>query len=148
MKMECNCCGTWVHAECEELSEEDFRLLCSATKIDYVCSLCCPEKNWADTLRRHANQIFTEILAKLSEVENMPTSELDAICDKVNRNEYQNCGEFDTDIRQFSDRLSVTDSSILALVPWTETIQKKQPVPQQKISITAKVRNKTLTHKS
>ena len=136
--MECNCCGTWVHAECEELAEEDFRFLCATTKIEYVCSLCCPEKNWANTLRRRATQMFTEILAKLTDAEKMPSDELDAIRDKVNRNEYRNCAEFDTELRQFSDRLGVEDSSILSLLPWTE-IQKKDLVPQQKISIAAKV---------
>lgn len=138
MKMECNCCGTWVHAECEQLTGEDFRLLSTTTKIEYVCSLCCPEKMWANALRRHANQMFVEILAKFASLDCLPSDELDAINHKATRNEYRTCAEFYTDIRQLSNQLNVNEFELLSTMPWME-FKVNDIVPRPKISIAAKV---------
>lgn len=69
MKMECNCCGTWVHAECEELSGEDFRLLCNTKSIEYICSLCCPEKNWKIPISDKLSMTESNILSVVSWME-------------------------------------------------------------------------------
>lgn len=138
MKMECNCCGTWVHAECEQLSGEDFRLLCTMIKTEYVCSLCCPEKNWATSLRRHANQVFMDILAKLISLDSVSPDQLDTINQKASRNEYRSCAQFIDDIRRLSDLLTVNEFDLLSAMSWMES-KEIQIVPRQKISITAKV---------
>lgn len=139
MKIECNCCGTWVHAECEELSDEDFRFLCTTTDVEYVCSLCSPDKNWKNVLLRCANGMLREALAKIADMQTTSSSNIfEAINDKVIRNEYRDCAESCTDIRQLADKLSLTESTIFSLIPWMESKQR-QIVPRQKISITAKV---------
>lgn len=139
MKMECNCCGTWVHAECEELSDEDFRFLCTTKNVEYVCSLCSPDKNWKNDLLRCANGMLREALAKIADMQTTSSSNIfEAINDKVIRNEYRDCAESCTDIRQLADKLSLTESTIFSLIPWMESKQR-QIVPRQKISITAKV---------
>ncbi len=69
MKMECNCCGTWVHAECEELSGEDFRLLCNTKSIEYICSLCCPEKIWKIAISDKLSMTESNILSVVSWME-------------------------------------------------------------------------------
>lgn len=135
--MECNCCGMWVHAECEQLCEEDFRLLCSTSDVDYICSLCCPDKNWAISLWRHANRTFSEILAKY--LESMSSAELVAINDKANRSEYRSCAEFRADVRQLPDELGVTESDVLSAMPWVKCEGNPKNVVQ-KVTITAKVR--------
>lgn len=139
MKMECNCCGTWVHAECEGLSNEDFQFLCTTTNVEYVCSLCSPDKNWKNDLLHCANQMLRDFMAKIAEMHTKPSpNSLDAINDKVIRNEYRDCAEFCVDIRQLYEKLNITESSILSLIPWMQS-KEKEIVPRQKISITAKV---------
>lgn len=138
MKMECNCCGSWVHAQCEELPEEDFRLLCTSNSIEFVCRLCCPDKIWLKALRRHANQIFMEILAKLIGLDVVSTNQTDAISCKVSQNEYLNCSGFTSDVRQLVDQSNENQFDLVSLMPWIEA--KKKPIaPLNQVSVAAKV---------
>ena len=100
MKLECNCCGAWVHAGCEQLPEEDFRLLSASPKIEYICQLCGPEKIWLAALRHHLSSLYARVLADLTDQQAgcpVSSSQLNIISDKVARDEYKSCAEFSSD---------------------------------------------------
>lgn len=143
MKLECNCCGVWVHAGCEQLPEEDFRLLSASPKIEYICRLCGPEKIWLGALRHHLNSLYARVLADFADQQAVScpisSSQLDIISDKVARDEYKSCAEFSSDVRLLANQNSdLVESLLLAVMPWIQA-EEKPRAPRQKITMAVKV---------
>lgn len=144
MKLECNCCSAWVHAGCEQLPEEDFRLLSASPKIEYICRLCGPERIWLGALRHHSNSLYARVLADLTDSLNstcpLSSSQLDIISDKVTRDEYATCAEFCSDVRLLPNQHDLVESVFQTVMPWIKA-EEKPRAPRQKITIGAKVCN-------
>lgn len=138
-KLECNCCGSWIHATCEGLSTEDFRLWCTLSEVDYICRLCSPDdKPWFTALRASAKSLYPRVLKGLLDTDCEPSSELDVIREKFSRGDYLSCGEFCSDVRQVAVPSELIESVLSDVMPWTKMEQRVPSVPQ-KITMGVKV---------
>ena len=139
MKLECNCCGAWIHAHCEQLCDDEFRLLCTLDSVDFLCSLCCcREKSWSATLRSHANKLYTDVVDTLAERMALQPDQVDVLHEKVFKEEYANIASFCRDVRQLSNDTAVTESVFSSTMPWLRSVERA-PLVQQNVTATVKV---------
>lgn len=67
--MECAKCNKWVHAKCEQLSEEQYQILSVLPEsIEYFCKLCCsdPQPQWKQAIDIELQASFKYIIKLLS----------------------------------------------------------------------------------
>ena len=113
-------------------------MLEAASKIEYVCSLCGPDRSWRAALNHHATNLYGRIISDLIDLKVSPPADLEAINGKVAAGHYKSCSDFLADVRQLPSGGDKIEATLVACMPWIDD-REREPRPQQQLTITPKI---------
>lgn len=124
-RLQCSCCQRWTHARCEQLGDEEFRLLTTQADIEYVCRSCTEDQPWTATLRQLLKVSYVTALKNLSSCQSVKPEQIHQIKQAIEQDQLPSCADFCRDVRRLVGTVDGFEATLLAAMPWLHTGAEK-----------------------